>query len=188
MVRAPSALRITRDAGPSSGPPRRGGPNLRGRGGPPGAPRGGPNRGGEAGPKRRERSDGGDGGGDAPRVDQDVIEPNQIDSSTMQLLYRLQRQQWDRKPYTPKYAPGSFEANELIHAGRELFKGESPPVKVWGNLERTLNIVGMHGAEAHLKVRRVPDGDNMPFGKEHDNLLEQQPKEPIERKPLKLAA
>ena len=96
--------------------------------------------------------------------------PGAIDGSTMQALYRQQRNQWDRKPYEPKYAPGSFAANELIHTGRELFRGEAPPVKIWTRLERTLGIVGMHNAQAHLKVRRVLDGDAAPFGQEEENL------------------
>jgi hypothetical protein len=81
-------------------------------------------------------------------------------------LLRLQRKEWDRVPYEPKYAPGSFAAQELIHEGRELFRGEVPPVKVWGPLEKRIGVVGMFGAEAHLKVRRVPDGDDKPFGEE----------------------
>jgi hypothetical protein len=89
----------------------------------------------------------------------------------MQIIYRLQRKEWDRVPYKPKYAKGSFAANELIHAGRELFKGESPPVKIWGPLERAIGVVGMFGAEATLKVRRVGDGDEAPFGQEEHNML-----------------
>lgn len=81
-------------------------------------------------------------------------------------LLRLQRKEWDRVSYEPKYAHGSFEANKLIHEGRELFRGESRPVKIWGRLERSIGVVGMFGAEAHLKVRRVPDGDAAPFGQE----------------------
>jgi hypothetical protein len=41
-----------------------------------------------------------------------------------------------------------------------------PPVKYWGKLEQRIGVVGMFGAEAHLKVRRVPDGDEAPFGQE----------------------
>lgn len=97
---------------------------------------------------------------------------NDVDASTtlsdgmVHHLLRLQRKEWDRKPYEPKYAKGSFAANELIHAGRELCKGETPPVKIWGPLEKRIGVVGMFGAEAHLKVRRVPDGDAEPFGQE----------------------
>jgi hypothetical protein len=87
-------------------------------------------------------------------------------------LLRLQRKEWDRTPYEPKYAPGSFAAQELIHEGRELFRGEAPPVKYWGKLEKRIGIVGMHGAEAVLKVRRVPDGDAAPFGQEPMDVLE----------------
>lgn len=69
-------------------------------------------------------------------------------------------------PYEPKYTPGSFAANELIYKGKELFAGESPPVKVWGRLERKIGVVGMYNAEARLQIRRVPDGDEAPFGQE----------------------
>ena len=190
MIRAPSTLKITRDAGPPGGRPS-GGPNLRSRGKGPGSSfptRGGglpKNRGDEHRPPKRERAarGGENNTGGAPKLDQDSVEPKAIEESLMQTLYRMQRNQWDRKPYEPKYAAGSFAANELIHAGRELFKGESPPVKVWGKLEKTLNIVGMHGAAAHLQVRRVPDGDAMPFGKEHENLLETQKNEDPKKSP-----
>jgi hypothetical protein len=96
----------------------------------------------------------------------DVSIGETISDSMKQQLLRLQRKEWDRVPYEPKYAEGSFAANELIHAGRELFKGEAPPVKIWGPLEHRIGVVGMFGAEAHLKVRRVPDGDAEPFGQE----------------------
>lgn len=89
-----------------------------------------------------------------------------VSDSMKQQLLRLQRKEWDRVPYEPKYAKGSFAANELIHAGRELFKGEAPPVKIWGPLERRIGVVGMFGAETTLKVRRVLDGDAAPFGQE----------------------
>lgn len=153
MVRAPSKLRITRNAGPS----RAGGPNLRGRG-----PSSTSSR--EAAPKRREKKASSKA---APAQGQQDVDPGQaMPDGMVQHLLRLQRKEWDRVPYVPRYAPGSFEANELIHRGRELFRGEAPPVKVWGPLEKRLKIVGMHGAEAHLQVRRVLDGDDKPFGKE----------------------
>ena len=188
MIRAPSALKVTRNAaGPQAGRPS-GGPNLRARAGGPSRSRGGPKKAGsEADPKKRERSSAGSGAG-VPTLDPDTVTPQALDSSLMQTLYRMQRNQWDRKPYEPKYAQGSFAANELIHAGRELFRGEAPPVKVWGRLERTLNIVGMHGAASHLKVRRVLDGDDMPFGKEHENLLDLQKSAKSEQKPQEIAA
>lgn len=187
MIRAPSALKVTRNAaGPQAGRPS-GGPNLRARAGGPSRSRGGPKKvGSEGDPKKRERSSGGSGEG-VPTLDPDTVTPQALDSSLMQTLYRMQRNQWDRKPYEPKYARGSFAANELIHAGRELFRGEAPPVKVWGRLERTLNIVGMHGAASHLKVRRVLDGDDMPFGKEHENLLDLQKSPKSEQKPQEVA-
>lgn len=189
MIRAPSTLKITRNAGPPGKRPSDG-PNLRARGkGPRAASSASPKnftRSG-SGPARRERGSGGEESG-APKLDQDTVNPKAIEESLMQTLYRMQRNQWDRKPYEPKYAAGSFAANELIHAGRELFRGEAPPVKIWGKLERTLNIVGMHGAEAHLQVRRVPDGDDMPFGKEHENLLESQNIENSEKNSPEIAA
>lgn len=104
----------------------------------------------------------------------DVELGDTISDAMIQQLLRLQRKEWDRVPYEPKYAKGSFAANELIHAGRELFKGESPPVKIWGPLEKRIGVVGMFGAEAHLKVRRVLDGDAEPFGQE---VIEQDPVE-----------
>jgi hypothetical protein len=178
MVRAPSTLRITRQTvdGPAGGPGPRGpnvrGPNLRGReGGRPGA--GGKGRAGGAGnnrsdrgPKKRERKSGGDGKMATKLADINLGDT--VSDSMKQQLLRLQRKEWDRVPYEPKYAKGSFAANELIHAGRELFKGEAPPVKIWGPLEKRIGVVGMFGAEATLKVRRVLDGDSKPFGQEMD--------------------
>ncbi|KAI4953942.1 hypothetical protein J4E91_002791 [Alternaria rosae] len=176
MVRAPSTLRITRQTvdGPPRGPGPRGpnvrGPNLRGReGGRPGP--GGKGRAGAAGnkgsgggPKKREKKAGGDEKMGTKLADINLGDT--VSDSMKQQLLRLQRKEWDRVPYEPKYAKGSFAANELIHAGRELFKGEAPPVKIWGPLERRIGVVGMFGAEATLKVRRVLDGDAAPFGQE----------------------
>lgn len=167
MVRAPSKLRITRNAQDS----KFRGPNLGARSRGPSS-RGPPNRGSEGGPKRRDRKAGG-------RTPRDEPEPgrepgSELPDGLVQHLLRLQRKEWDRVSYQPKYAPGSFAANELIHTGRELFKGDVPPIKVWGPLEKTLGIVGMHRGEAHLQVRRVLDGDAAPFGKEEENLLEKQ--------------
>ena len=164
MVRAPAQLRLRRATpggapGAPGGGPR--GPNLRGRDGKAGA---GGSR-GEKGPKRRERKAGG-GAKEASAVD--VKLDATLSDGMVQHLLRLQRKEWDRVPYEPKYATGSFAANELIHAGRELFKGEAPPVKIWGRLEKQIGVVGMFGAEAHLKVRRVPDGDAAPFGQEEE--------------------
>lgn len=174
MVRAPSTLRITRQAvdGPARGPargPNVRGPNLRGREGGrpgPGGKRAGAtgNNRGDGGPKKRGKNAGGDES--MPTSLADVSIGETISDSMKQQLLRLQRKEWDRVPYEPKYAEGSFAANELIHAGRELFKGEAPPVKIWGPLEHRIGVVGMFGAEAHLKVRRVPDGDAEPFGQE----------------------
>jgi hypothetical protein len=143
------------------------GPNLRGRDGNrsrgPGGPQG--SRSNENRPKRREKDQGG-----SKAVQKtgfaDVEASQTLSDGMVHHLLRLQRKEWDRVPYEPKYAQGSFAANELIHAGRELFKGEVPPVKIWGPLERRIGVVGMFGAEAHLKVRRVGDGDAEPFGQE----------------------
>ena len=158
MVRAPSTLRIGNAA---RGPNVRG-PNLRGRdGATPGGPAGkrkpgaGGNNRGNAGPKRRERTSGGDSTIGTTLAEVDL--GSTISDKMSQQLLRLQRKEWDRVPYEPKYAKDSFAANELIHAGREFFKGEVPPIKIWGPLEKQIGVVGMFGAEAHLKVRRVGD-------------------------------
>jgi len=158
MVRAPSTLRVGNAA---RGPNVRG-PNLRGRdggkaSGPGGKRRDGPagNRGSGGGPKRRERTSGGDSTIGTTLAEIDL--GSTISDKMSQQLLRLQRKEWDRVPYEPKYAKDSFAANELIHAGRELFKGEVPPIKIWGPLEKQIGVVGMFGAEAHLKIRRVGD-------------------------------
>ncbi|RYO30870.1 hypothetical protein AA0111_g5116 [Alternaria arborescens] len=186
MVRAPSTLRVTRQTvdgpvrGPARGPNVRG-PNLRGREGGrpgPGGKRAGGARGnnrGDGGPQKRKKGAGGEES--MPTSLADVKIEETVSTSMQQQLLRLQRKEWDRVPYEPKYAKGSFAANELIHAGRELFKGEAPPVKFWGPLEHRIGVVGMFGAEATLKVRRVPDGDAEPFGQE---VLEQEG--PVEAK------
>ncbi|KAG9188637.1 hypothetical protein G6011_07342 [Alternaria panax] len=181
MVRAPSTLRITRQTvdgsarGPARAPNVRG-PNLRGREGgrpgPGGKRAGGSNR-GDGGPKKRTRNVGGDAS--MPTSLADIKISDTVSESMQQQLLRLQRKEWDRVPYEPKYAKGSFAANELIHAGKELFKGEAPPIKIWGPLEHRIGVVGMFGAEATLKVRRVPDGDVEPFGQE---ILEEE--EPVQ--------
>lgn len=158
MARAPAQLKLARNTGRGSnvtvGDKR--GPNLRGRDGKSGG--GGGRK--ESGPKKRERKSSND---DEKMPDQKdaTIEMSLSDGEVMNLA-RIQRKQWDRFAYEPKYAPGSFEANELIHAGRELFRGEVPPVKIWGMLEKRIGVVGMHNAEAHLKVRRVKvDGEGL---------------------------
>jgi hypothetical protein len=167
MVRAPAQLRLRRATpggapGAPGGGPR--GPNLRGRDGKAGA---GGSR-GDKGPPKRERKAGGEAKQTAAA---DVKPETTLSDGMVQHLLRLQRKEWDRVPYEPKYATGSFAANELIHAGRELFKGEAPPVRIWGPLEKRIGVVGMFGAEAHLKVRRVPDGDEAPFGQEVEEEL-----------------
>ena len=161
MARAPAQLRITRNAPNAQ---RNVGPNLRGRN----AGGTGGNRGGAArGPKKREGKGGPRKKGvDPSRMGQNTTVDQGLSDGMVQHLLRLQRKEWDRVPYEPKYAQGSFAANELIHAGRELFRGEAPPVKVWGHLEKKLNVVGMHGAAANLQVRRVPV-DTMVTGPEY---------------------
>ncbi|KAH7087106.1 hypothetical protein FB567DRAFT_406785, partial [Paraphoma chrysanthemicola] len=150
MVRAPSTLKITRNA--TVGGMR--GPNLGARRGGPKGPRGQGGR--DQGPKKRDRKAAGDNAR-TPTTIADVDPASTLSDGMVHHLLRLQRKEWDRVPYEPKYAPGSFAAQELIHEGRELFRGETPPVKIWGRLEKKIKVVGMFGAEAHLKVRRVPD-------------------------------
>jgi hypothetical protein len=188
FVRAPGALRITRDAGPTAtvGGARRGGPNLRGRSG---RGRGGKGGDRDRGPKKRERKEGGAGDVRMPTRISEIDPATLLSDGMAHHLMRLQRKEWDRVPYEPKYAPGSFAAQELIHEGRELFRGEAPPVKYWGRLEKRIGVVGMFGAEAHLKVKRVPDGDDAPFGQEVEEVEEvQQAETPIEGKKQGIAA
>ncbi|KAF2750651.1 hypothetical protein M011DRAFT_178103 [Sporormia fimetaria CBS 119925] len=140
MVRAPTQLRITRDpTGPRDGAPgaRTGGPNLRGRRPPGGA------RPGQPGSRRREQRPQRQG---PPKQAQDTIEDELSDGMVKQLL-RLQRKEWDKVPYEPKYAKGSPAALELLEAGKKLFEGEKPKVKteLERKLERTIGVVGMHG-------------------------------------------
>lgn len=137
MVRAPANLRITRGA-PGSGPS---GPNLRGRSGPGGKRSGAGGR--ESAPKRREKKA---GGPKRKRGPQDLKVEDTLSDGMVQHLLRLQRKEWDRVPYEPKYAQGSEATKELIEAGKKLFQGEEPTVKVPGPLEKRLGIAGMHGA------------------------------------------
>ncbi|KAH8732827.1 hypothetical protein GQ44DRAFT_601172 [Phaeosphaeriaceae sp. PMI808] len=162
MARTPGTLKIIRNT--TVGDIR--GPNLGGRAKNRGGPKGSRGPGGrEQGPKKRERKDAASSATQSTSVS-DIDPSTTLSDGMVHHLLRLQRKEWDRVPYEPKYAHGSFEANKLIHEGREFFKGECPPVKIWGRLEKTIGVVGMFGAEAHLKVRRVPDGDAAPFGKE----------------------
>lgn len=160
MVRAPANLKFSRNTGPRPGGNAsvggKRGPNLRGRDG----KAGGAGKRSSGGPGRRERKK----PSDERLQPRDVKYEDTLSDGMVQHLLRLQRGQWDRKPYEPKYAPGSFEANRLIHQGRELFRGEAPPVKIWGKLEKHIGVVGMHNAEAHLKVRRVTDLDEESLG------------------------
>lgn len=167
MVRAPAQLKLSRN-GPRTGGNAsvggRRGPNLRGRDG----KKGGTGNRSAAGPKRRERGNKEDG---EQKADVNSVKfEDTLSDGMLQHLLRLQRGQWDRKPYEPKYAPGSFAANQLIHQGRELFRGEAPPVKIWGRLEKTIGVVGMHNAEAHLKVRRVTDLDDESLGDRREHF------------------
>jgi hypothetical protein len=174
MARAPQAFRAPRNAtvGDMRGPGAVRGPNLGGRSAGRGAPRGDRGSGGrEQGPKKRDKK-GAAAGRRQPTTMADVNPAATLSDGMAKMLYRLQRQEWDRVAYEPKYKQGSFAANELIHKGRELFRGEAPPVKIWGPLEKVIGVVGMHGAEAHLKVKRVPDGDEEPFGQETDTREE----------------
>ena len=164
MPRGPGQLKISRT--PVGGNSR--GPNLggrsAGRGGPRGSTRAG-SGGREQRPKKRERKAGGNTAKESNLL-ADTDPSTTLSDGMVHHLLRLQRKEWDRVPYEPKYAMGSLAANQLIHEGRELFRGESAPVKIWGRLEKRIGVVGMFGAEAHLKIRRVPDGDEAPFGKE----------------------
>lgn len=167
MVRAPAQLKLSRGprAGGNASVGGRRGPNLRGRDGKAGSAG---NRSAD-GPKRRERGGGKEDGEQRADVSSIKFEET-LSDGMLQHLLRLQRGQWDRKPYEPKYAPGSFAANQLIHQGRELFRGEAPPVKIWGRLEKTIGVVGMHNAEAHLKVRRVTDLDDESLGDRREHF------------------
>lgn len=141
MVRAPANLRITRNAG---GPGIRG-PNLRG--GRSAGPRENRSvgRGSEAAPKRRERKAATASAG-ANKPGQDVTVEDTLSNGMIQQLLRLQRKEWDKKSYEPKYAHGSQAAMELIETGKKLFEGEVPTVKKPGRLEYRIGIAGMHGA------------------------------------------
>lgn len=165
MARAPAQLKLSRGPrgpGNASVGARRG-PNLRGRDRKPGGSGSGSR---EQGPKKRDRKDGDDAGKpmDAGNIKMEQV----LNDGMVQQLLRLQRSEWDRKPYEPKYAPGSFAANQLIHAGRELFRGEAPPVKRWGMLEKRIGVVGMHNAEGRLEVRRVVDTDSESLGERRE--------------------
>jgi len=169
MARAPAKLNLSRGPrGPGNGPGgagRRAGPNLRGRERKAGGAGGSGTAG--KGPKRRERKSEDDG----KKMEVEEVRPEHVLSDGMvHQLLRLQRKEWDRTPYEPKYAPGSFAANQLIHAGREFFRGEPPPVKKWGPLEKTIGVVGMYNAEAHLKVRRVTDLDDERLGERREHF------------------
>lgn len=166
MARAPAQLNLSR--GPR-GPRSPGNASVGGRRGPNlgGRDRAAGNRGSKEKANKRAAKDAGDEReptGDLGSVDIQEV----FDHGMTHQLYRLQRSEWDRKPYEPKYAPGSFAANQLIHAGRELFRGESPPVKKWGMLEKRIGVVGMHGAEGRLEIRRVVDEGNERLGERRE--------------------
>jgi hypothetical protein len=126
----------------------------------------GPNNSGDKGPKKRDKAKSSAGSAPPRKTLAETDLAETLSDGMIHHLLRIQRKEWDRTPYEPKYAKGSFAANELIHIGRELFKGESPPVKIWGPLEKRIGVVGMFGAEAKLQIRREGDGDAEPFGQE----------------------
>lgn len=80
------------------------------------------------------------------RENQDVRVEDTLSDGMVQHLLRLQRKEWDRVPYEPKYAHGSKAATDLVAAGKKLFEGEKPAKKKWTRLDRAIGIVGMHGA------------------------------------------
>ncbi|KAF2739281.1 hypothetical protein EJ04DRAFT_484882 [Polyplosphaeria fusca] len=140
LVRAPATLRVSRAPG---GPAARG-PVLRGRDKNAGS---GSKAATERAPKRREKGQGKDtaGAGNSGRPEDVPIEDT-LSDATVQHLLRLQRKEWDRVPYEPKYAHGSPAAMELIEAGKKLFEGEKPVVKKGpSRLERKIGIAGMYG-------------------------------------------
>ncbi|KAF2013190.1 hypothetical protein BU24DRAFT_452141 [Aaosphaeria arxii CBS 175.79] len=142
LVKAPANLRLTRNA-PKTGVQ---GPNLNGRnkaaaGQRPLRPG---NRKPAGGPARRD-----------PKLRQSASEEedaeNQADKDLLpegmvQHLLRLQRKEWDRTPYQPKYTKDSKAALDLIENGKKLFQGESPLKKEPSKIDKRLGIVGMHGA------------------------------------------
>jgi hypothetical protein len=79
---------------------------------------------------------------------QDVKVQDTLSDGMVQHLLRLQRKEWDRVDYEPKYAPGSAAARELIEEGKRFFQGEVkvPASRTGGRLEKTIGVVGMHGA------------------------------------------
>jgi hypothetical protein len=137
-----------------AGPKLGGGPNLGRRGGNENGPRSG-NRPGESGPKRRERKkpddkDGkkGKSKGKTARSGDDLDVSDGLSDGMVQQLLRLQRNEWDKVQYVPKYAEGSEAVKSLVEEGKALFEGSKPEpeVRVWGRLEKTIGIAGMHGA------------------------------------------
>jgi hypothetical protein len=165
MARAPTTLRITRTVvgpegapelgnAPGGGPKLGGGPNLGRRGGSDNGPRSG-NRSGESGPKRRENKKPNDKNGKkgkskgkTARPGDDLDVSDGLSDGMVQQLLRLQRKEWDKVQYVPKYAKGSEAAKSLVEEGKAFFEGSKPEpeVRVWGRLEKTIGIVGMHGA------------------------------------------
>ncbi|CAI6272130.1 unnamed protein product [Periconia digitata] len=155
LVRAPSQLRITRTTGTTGNSPGGGPGGRRTR------PRG--SGGDKSEPSARKRKP---ASAETPtEAGQDKSIESFVSDGLLQQLLRLQNKEWEKRPYEPKYAKDSFAANELIHAGRELFRGDAPDVKIWGRLEKKIGVVGMHGAEAALEVRRVVD--------ENDTMLDE---------------
>ncbi|PSN69796.1 hypothetical protein BS50DRAFT_618778 [Corynespora cassiicola Philippines] len=142
LVRGPSNPRAPRTTPGGAKTPR--GPNLRARDGArPPKPGNRP----QGGPRKRDRDT--NNAANAVTVESSKIDDDLSDGMVQHLL-RLQRKQWDRFNYEPKYAHGSEEAKELVQAGKDLFKGEVPTVKTVGTLERRLGVVGMYGAETRV--------------------------------------
>ncbi|ORY08852.1 hypothetical protein BCR34DRAFT_387640 [Clohesyomyces aquaticus] len=138
MVRAPSTLRITRNATGGTVP----GPNLNARTkSAPDAPRSAGRR-NENAPKQRDRK----GSAAEEAADEEFKLEDTLSDGMVQQLLRLQRQEWDRVPYKPMYTKGSPAIAELIKSSKEIFKGEVPQKKMPGRLEYVLGIQHMHGA------------------------------------------
>ncbi|KAF2662845.1 hypothetical protein K491DRAFT_709505 [Lophiostoma macrostomum CBS 122681] len=139
MVRAPAQLRLS-PAGPTG--LRRGPPNARGRGGAP-ARDGQRQRSGENNPRRRERKP------DAPNKKKGQTNQSvdaTLNDGMVRNLLRLQRLEWDRVPYEPKYGQGSKAALDLVEEGKMMFAGQPPKTKKEpSRLHRTIGVVGMHG-------------------------------------------
>ena len=70
---------------------------------------------------------------------------NKISDGMAQHLLRLQRKEWDKVPYEPKYTKGSKALEDIIATGKTLFNGQVPRVKETSRLDKVLGIAGRHG-------------------------------------------